>query len=68
LGAVLRTLDLDECLLVLTSDHGGAESRDGTHTTNPVPLVVVGKHACEVARRCRSLVDVAPALEAALAV
>ncbi len=68
LGAALDGLDPRTTTLVLTSDHGGAESWQGTHTTNPVPLVVVGKHAPGVARRCRSLVDVAPALEAALAV
>ncbi len=66
LGAALQGLDPEDSLLVLTSDHGGAESPDGSHTTNPVPLVVWGRHARELAARCRSLVDVAPAVEAVL--
>lgn len=63
LGAVLESLDLSTTTVVLTSDHGGAEAAGGGHTTNPVPLVAVG-HARElVAGRCRSVLDVAAALE-----
>lgn len=61
LGAALAHLDLQADLLVLTSDHGGAESTDGAHTTNPVPLILVGC-AAEVALGCRSLADVAAAV------
>ncbi len=63
-GAALAHLDPQADLLVLTSDHGGAESPDGNHTTNPVPLIAVGRGATELAGRCRSLVDVARAVEA----
>lgn len=63
LGAAVAALDPDNSLLVLTSDHGNAESPEGSHTTNLVPLVVWGRKAHEVVRRCRSLVDVAPAVE-----
>lgn len=66
LGAALELLDLDDSLLVVTSDHGGAESADGGHTTSPVPLIACGAGSGAVAQRCTSIVDVAPALEAAL--
>lgn len=66
LGSALAALDFDRDLLVLVSDHGGAESQEGAHTTNPVPLIAVGRGAPELAARCRSLVDVAPAVEAAV--
>ncbi|MFN3285746.1 MAG: hypothetical protein ACK45F_05640 [bacterium] len=67
LGAALDQLDLEDHLLVLTSDHGGAESPDGTHTTNPVPLILAGCRAHAVAARCKTVADVAPALEELLA-
>ena len=37
--------------LVLTSDHGNAESLSApAHTRNPVPLLVIGPHALRFAR------------------
>jgi len=66
LGAALRELDPQEDLLVLTSDHGGAESPQGNHTTHPVPLIAAGPGAQRLVLHCRSLADVAPALEALL--
>lgn len=66
LGAAVAALDPKNSLLVLTSDHGGAESPEGGHTTDPVPLLVWGHKAHEVVSRCRSLVDVASAVEAIL--
>ncbi len=65
-GAALEALDLEQSLVVLASDHGAAESPEGNHTSNPVPLVAVGRGFEALAARCRSLVDVAPALEAVL--
>jgi 2,3-bisphosphoglycerate-independent phosphoglycerate mutase len=66
LGAALDGLDPRTTTLVLTSDHGGAEAPGGAHTANPVPLVAVGDARDAVVAGCHSLVDVAPALEAAL--
>ena len=56
--------------LVITADHGNAEMmRDAAsaqahtaHTSNPVPFVVVGPAAGEVATRDGRLADVAPTL------
>ena len=41
IGGILKEMDLDEDLLVITSDHGNIEDMSiKTHTRNPVPLVV----------------------------
>jgi 2,3-bisphosphoglycerate-independent phosphoglycerate mutase len=61
LGAILAHRS-SEMTLVVSSDHGNLE--DGTtkaHTTNPVPLLVVGpaaEHFCQAA----AITDVAPAM------
>jgi 2,3-bisphosphoglycerate-independent phosphoglycerate mutase len=43
---------LEECLLVITSDHGNIEDLScKTHTRNPVPLILAGKgHRVAAAR------------------
>jgi len=47
--------------LMLVSDHGNCEDLSiRSHTQRPVPLVVFGPRADEVAQSARSLVDVAP--------
>lgn len=54
--------------LVLTSDHGNLEESGHTrHTTNPVPLLVVGP-AAPCFASARAITDVAPAILAALGV
>ena len=67
LGALLRLLDADQDLLVVSSDHGNLEDL-GTksHTTNPVPLVALGRGADHLAR-AESLLDVTPLLVRAVA-
>ncbi len=50
LGALLANMATD-VTLVLTSDHGNAESLSApAHTRNPVPLLVIGPHALRFAR------------------
>ncbi len=66
LGAALEAFEPRTTMVVLTSDHGGAEGGDGRHTVNPVPLIAVGEGREAVVGRCRSLLDVAAALEEAL--
>ena len=57
----------DELTVLLTSDHGNIEDAGGRlHTRNPVPLVAVGPAAGRFAG-LRSILDVAPAVEACLA-
>lgn len=52
--------------LVISSDHGNFECPDDKrHTTNPVPLLVVGP-ACDTLQHIQSICDVADALEAVM--
>lgn len=63
----LDGFDPERDLLVVSSDHGNLEALDRKpHTTNPVPLVALGRRA-DAFRRAATLADVTPALvEAAL--
>lgn len=65
LGGVLAGLSSDT-LLVVASDHGNLEDVRAQHTLNPALALVAGAGSAAVARRLHSLVDVAPALLAAL--
>ncbi len=61
-GAVLDATDLDETLVLLTSDHGNLEDeRTDGHTSNPVPALLLGAGAGWMAERLRDLTDLAPA-------
>jgi hypothetical protein len=67
LGAALAATDLEETLVLLTSDHGNLEDeRTDAHTLNPVPAVLVGAERDDLARRLRALTDLAPACVEAL--
>jgi 2,3-bisphosphoglycerate-independent phosphoglycerate mutase len=61
-GAALGAIDLEETLVLLTSDHGNLEDgRTNAHTLNPVPALLAGAGREEVAARLGALTDVAPA-------
>jgi len=63
LRTVLDNVDLNETLVVSTSDHGNVEDLSvETHTRNPVPTMLWGREALILAERIRSLADVAPAI------
>jgi 2,3-bisphosphoglycerate-independent phosphoglycerate mutase len=63
LDAVLDVLDLSRTLLLLTSDHGNLEDLSTKrHTRNPVPTLIWGRGAAEVAARISSLPDLSPAI------
>jgi hypothetical protein len=63
LDALLRHLDLSSNLVIVTSDHGNLEDLSvRTHTLNPVPTLLWGSGASEVAAGIRDLSDVAPAI------
>ena len=65
IGGCLAALEPGSTLL-LTSDHGNLEDdTQPLHTTNPVPLLVVGPLAPAFAR-LRSILEVTPAILAAL--
>jgi 2,3-bisphosphoglycerate-independent phosphoglycerate mutase len=67
LGGVLTGTDLDETLVVVTSDHGNLEDeRTDGHTLNPVPALLVGAGREHVAARLRDLTDLTPACLACL--
>jgi len=62
-AGVLEVVDPGATLVLLVSDHGNLEdSRQDTHTRNPVPALLIGSGREAVAARLRSLVDVTPAL------
>lgn len=63
LDGLVATLDPQRDLLLVTSDHGNLEDTTTTeHTLNPVPALVWGAGADEIAARLGSLVDVTPAV------
>jgi hypothetical protein len=67
LGAVLQATDLTRSTVVVTSDHGNLEDLStASHTLNPVATLAWGAGASHVASRVRSLIDVAPAIDALL--
>jgi 2,3-bisphosphoglycerate-independent phosphoglycerate mutase len=66
LGAVVTHLS-SQATLVVSSDHGNLEdAATKMHTTNPVPLLVVGPGAQHF-RQARAITDVAPAILSLLA-
>jgi 2,3-bisphosphoglycerate-independent phosphoglycerate mutase len=62
-NGALEELDPRDTLLVITSDHGNIEdwTRKG-HTLNPVPTILVGAHAADLAPRIKTLVDITPTI------
>lgn len=67
LAGLLATVDLDETLIIITSDHGNLEDTNVRgHTLNPVATVVIGAGQQAVAEQISSLTDITPALLAIL--
>lgn len=63
LSGVLAASDLEETLIVITSDHGNIEDiTTRAHTRNPVPTILVGAAREHLAARVHTLADLAPAL------
>ena len=61
--SLLGKLDLKNSTVILTSDHGNIEDLSTrTHTLNPVPTIVWGKHRARIAPRIHSLTDITPAI------
>jgi hypothetical protein len=55
-------------LLVISSDHGNVEDVREGHTLNPVPVLAIGPGREALARRIRTIADVAPAILGALGI
>lgn len=67
LGGLLAVCDLDDTLIIVTSDHGNVEDMTTrTHTMNAVPGLLIGAGHAELANRLHSLSDVTPTIQAAL--
>lgn len=65
IGGIVATLRPHDTL-VMSSDHGNFEAPDDRgHTTNPVPLLVVGAD-CDTLHNITTISDVADALEAVM--
>ncbi|HOA34671.1 MAG TPA: alkaline phosphatase family protein [Bacillota bacterium] len=69
LGAVVESLDPEQTLLILTSDHGNLEDLSHSrHTLNEVPALLIGAEAVrrKIAPRLCDLTDLLPAVREAL--
>jgi 2,3-bisphosphoglycerate-independent phosphoglycerate mutase len=63
LNSLLACLDLTRHLLILTSDHGNLEDLSTKrHTLNPVPTLLWGRGAVDVAAGIRDLSQITPAI------
>ena len=62
-ASLLESLNREDTLLLLTSDHGNIEDLSvKTHTRNRVPVIAWGKGRRQVAEKVRSIQDVSPAI------
>lgn len=67
LGGLLEACDLDDTLIVMTSDHGNVEDVTiRTHTMNAVPCLLIGAGHQTLADNLHSLADVTPTIQKAL--
>ncbi|AEY64471.1 peptidase [Clostridium sp. BNL1100] len=58
---LIKQMDFEEDVLIITSDHGNIEDMSvHTHTMNKVPVVVLGKKAENVKTEVHSLTDIMP--------
>ena len=65
---MVKAINKNECILIITADHGNAEQmidyKTGephtAHTTNPVPLILVGK--TDISLKEGKLADLAPTM------
>jgi len=63
LGGLLAAVDLDDTLVVVTSDHGNLEDvAVRGHTENPVATLLIGGRQRALAGAIARLTDSAPAL------
>ncbi|NDJ85867.1 MAG: hypothetical protein GYB66_08280 [Chloroflexi bacterium] len=63
MAGLLEAWDMQNGLIIVTSDHGNMERQgDRRHTENPVPTVIVGAAAHVFADQLTTLADIAPAV------
>lgn len=64
---IVSQMDLENDLLIITSDHGNVEDWTAKgHTRNPVPTIAIGARRAEFAQHIRALTDLAPTIRALL--
>lgn len=67
LAGLLAAADLNETLIIVSSDHGNVEDcSHGKHTENPVLTLLLGAQRHQAATHLRNLTDFAPLIEAFL--
>ena len=63
LSSFLAHVNLEDTLVIVTSDHGNIEDVSvKTHTRNPAMTLVFGKHSVELAAQMKSILDISPAI------
>lgn len=61
--SVYRNTNLEQSLIIVTSDHGNIEDLTiKTHTNNFVPTFLIGKNHSIICRKIKSLTDITPAI------
>lgn len=64
---IVSQMDLENDLLIITSDHGNVEDWTAKgHTRNPVPTIAIGARHAEFAQHIRALTDLAPTIRGLL--
>ena len=60
---ILDKFDVENDIILMISDHGNIEDLSvKTHTMNPVPLIVIGKHHSFFSSRIKNLTHVTPTI------
>ena len=60
---IVSQMDMQNDLVIITSDHGNVEDWTAKgHTRNPVPTILLGARRAEAAERTRALTDIAPTI------
>ncbi|MCK9408139.1 MAG: hypothetical protein WCX28_08615 [Bacteriovoracaceae bacterium] len=63
ISGIIEKFNHEKDLLLMISDHGNIEDLSvKTHTKNPVPLIVIGKHHPHFSARIKNLTHVTPAV------
>ncbi|WP_026477049.1 alkaline phosphatase family protein [Alkaliphilus transvaalensis] len=63
IGGILDEINLEETLIIITSDHGNIEDLSiKTHTMNPVPTMLIGKSVEVIKDDIKDLMDIVPAI------
>lgn len=63
IGTLLTEINLNNSLIIITSDHGNIEDISvKTHTYNPVPTFIIGKGESKIKKYIKEITDITPAI------